>query len=356
VSVGFKEALRRRVGRMLRPGGRAVILLYHRIAEDRSDPYGLCVTPPHFEEHLRVIREVGRPFPLHDLARAMRSGSVPDGAVCITFDDGYVDNLRVAKPLLARGDVPATVFMTTGRAGRDREFWWEELQRAFFEPVELPAGLELTIDGNHRVWRLGSDATYAADDPRRLSAWHVLDEGAPSARHAAFREAYASIRPLAQAERTRVIDTLLAWAGIPVATVRESRRALEPVEVVELASGGLVEIGAHTVNHPALPSQPAEVQREEVARSKADVEAWLGTGVPGFAYPYGLYDDASVAAARDAGFAYACSCDGGPVWRRTEPYLLPRLEVADCDGDRLAELLRWELHGRRPSQQRDGDR
>lgn len=356
MSTSWMESLRRRADRIVRPGGRAVILLYHRVAEDRSDPYGLCVTPAHFAEHLEAVRAVGQPFPLHALARAVIAGTVPDGAVCITFDDGYVDNLRVAKPLLESNDTPATVFMTTGRAGRDREFWWEELQRAFFEPVELPAELELTIGGERRVWRFGTDATYAGDDPRRVAAWHLLDEDTPSLRHAAFREAYASIKPLPQAERTRVLDALLAWAGISRQTVRESRRALEPAEVVELASGGLVEIGAHTVNHPALPSQPADVQREEIARSKADVEAWLGTEVPGFAYPYGLYDDTAVAAARSARFTYACSCDGGPARRGSDPHILPRVEVMDCDGDRLAELLSRELDGRRSRPGRGGAR
>jgi peptidoglycan/xylan/chitin deacetylase (PgdA/CDA1 family) len=348
MSIGWTAGLRRRAGHFLRPGGRAVILLYHRIADDPADPYGLCVTPRHFDEHLEAIRGAGRPMALRELASAMRTANVPDDAICITFDDGYIDNLHVAKPLLARHDVPATVFMTTGRAGRDREFWWDELQRAFFEPVELPAEIEVSVAGGRRAWSFGPDAKYPEDDPRRRIAWHVHDEHSPTMRHAAFREAYMTIQPLPQAERSRVLDGLLTLVGISAADVRDSRRALEPDQMVDLVGDGLVDVGAHTVSHPAMPAQPRAVQHEEAARSKADLEAWLDGEIEGFAYPYGQYDDVSVGAVREAGFAWACSCDGGPARRDTDLHVLPRLEVMECDGDRLAEMLAWELHGRRP--------
>jgi hypothetical protein len=85
----------------------------------QSDPYGLCVPPAQFEEHLMVIREVGRPMRLTDFAAALRNRSLPDRAIAITFDDGYIDNLECAAPLLARHDVPGLVFVTTGAGGRD---------------------------------------------------------------------------------------------------------------------------------------------------------------------------------------------------------------------------------------------
>ena len=336
------DRVRGRVERLLRPGGRAVVLLYHRVGED-LDSYGLCVTPSHFEEHLRVIRRMARPARIGEIADGVRSGRVPDRAVCVSFDDGYVDNLRAAAPILQRYDVPATVFVATGRGGRDREFWWDELERAFLEPARVPERLEMEIGGHRHAWDLGPDADRAPHDARWKQPWHLDDDVAPTRRHAAFRDAHALIKPLAEGERTRVLDALCDWSGIATSQVRPTRRAMTPDEVAELARGGLVDVGAHTVSHPVLPAQAPSVQREEIGQSKDDLEQWLGGPITGLAYPYGDYDDASIAAARDAGFEYACSCIYRAARRGDDPYTLPRVEVRDVTGEELANALRWHL-------------
>lgn len=325
------------------PGGRGAVLLYHRIADEVSDPYGLCVPPAQFEEHLLVIREVGRPMRLSDFAAALRSRSLPDRAIAITFDDGYIDNLESAAPLLAKHDVPALVFVTTGAGGREREFWWDELERVFLQPGELADPVEIEIAGASRRWDLGADRRYTRAQQEAHRGWHLDDEHAPTARHAVFRETYELLQPLDTATRTAALDALLAWAGLDAGAVRAGRRALQPGEVASMVASGIVDVGAHTVNHPALPAQPPHVQQTELTRSKRDLEAWTGRAVHGFAYPYGLYDDSSVAAAREAGFAFACSGVYRPADPTTDLFLIPRIEAPAVGGDELGDILRWQL-------------
>jgi len=101
-------------------GPRATILLHHRVTDSASDPSMLRVTPQRFAEHLQVIREFGHPMRLQELARSLSDGALAEGAICMTFDDGYHDTLYTAK--LEQYDMPGTVFMTTGAIGRSREF------------------------------------------------------------------------------------------------------------------------------------------------------------------------------------------------------------------------------------------
>jgi peptidoglycan/xylan/chitin deacetylase (PgdA/CDA1 family) len=348
MTAGWATRMRRRARQVLWPGGRGIVLLYHRIADEAADPYGLCVSPAHFEEHLRAIRAGGHPVHLGELASGVRAGRVPDRAVCVTFDDGYADNLEVAKPLLEGYEIPATVFVTTGPGGRHREFWWDELERAFFEPDALPETLEIEVAGGLRSWKLGAGATLTSAERARARGWSMLDERVPTPRHGVFREVYYVAQALPEAERTRLLDQLMAWAGIDPSHLRRTHRALEPDELIALRSGGIVEVGAHTVSHPALPTQPPAVQREEITRSKADVERWVGGEVAGFAYPYGQFDDTSVAAARDAGFAYACSCLFEEAWSGSDPYVLPRVVVPDVPGAALSRRLTEAIGSRRP--------
>jgi peptidoglycan/xylan/chitin deacetylase (PgdA/CDA1 family) len=331
--------LRRRLDRTVR-GGRGVVLLYHRIADEVSDPYGLCVSPAHFEQHLQHVREAGQPMSLTEMIRSLRCGAVPDRAICITFDDGYIDNLDHAAPLLQQYDVPATIFVTTGRGGRDREFWWDELERVFMQPGVLPERLDLDLDGQLRSWSLGTAVRYTADDQARCRGWHLNDEDSPTPRHTAFREVYHAIRPLPVAARTAAMDRLLAWAGLQSVDVRHTHAVMEARQVADLARDGLVQIGAHTINHPDLPSQDRATQRVEIDSSKHVLEEWIGAEVSGFAYPYGLYNDESVDAVRASGFDFACAGDHQLVRRRADPLLLPRIDVPIGSGDAVARLLR----------------
>lgn len=335
--------LRLKADRLLLHGARGIVLLYHRVADEASDPFGLCVSPADFEAQLQLVRSEGQPMALTDIAAMLRTGSLPDRAICVTFDDGYLDNFEHAAPLLQRYEVPATIFVTTGGAGRNREFWWDELERIFLQPRRLPESLELEISGQHRTWTLGHDTEYDRECQRQHRGWYLLDPSTPTERHAAFREIYHLIQPLDSETRTRVVDELVSWSGQSPSMVRASHKAMTPEQVSVLASSGLVEIGAHTVTHSALPTLPAPEQRVEIEQSKRELEQWTGKEVLGFAYPYGLYDDSAVTATRSAGFAFACSGIFEPVWRASDPFLLPRIEVTPRDGEAFAQLIRRQL-------------
>src|SRR6185295_16005847 len=90
------------------PEPTALVLMYHRVAEVSADPFSLCVAPERFSEHMDTLRKVAQPLRLQQLAHHLRSGTLPRRSVVVTFDDGYVDNLQKAKPLLERFDIPAT--------------------------------------------------------------------------------------------------------------------------------------------------------------------------------------------------------------------------------------------------------
>src|SRR4030095_8087725 len=98
-----------------RLGPKAVILLYHRVAELDSDPWGLAVSPANFAEQLDVLRDRNCVVAVGEIAAALREkpGRI-SGKVAITFDDGYADNLFAAKPLIEARQLPATIYMTSG--------------------------------------------------------------------------------------------------------------------------------------------------------------------------------------------------------------------------------------------------
>lgn len=329
-------------------GPRAAILLYHRVTEAVTDPYVMRVTPQHFAEHLQMLRKIGYPMRLEEFVHRMRAGKLPDRAICLTFDDGYADNLYTVKPLLEHYDVPATMFTTTGSLGRRREFWWDELERIFLQPGHLPALLQLDLEGQQYTWDLGIYADYSQDDCKRHQTWTMLEPDDthtpcdPTPRHTVLRALDHLIEPMPMARQQEIMDRIRHWATMPP-DVRTAHRALEPDEIVTLAQGGLVTVGAHTAHHLDLSAQPTPVQAEELKQSKAMLESCLGQPVKSFAYPYGLYSKETVALVRETGFAYACACMSRTARRNSNLFLLPRVDVFNWNGDTFAYHLRQQL-------------
>ena len=161
------DALRgavRRYRKQRAPGG--VILMYHHVAQVDADPWCLSVTPENFAQQLNVLRQHTRLISLQQLASAIRTGELVDRSSVITFDDGYADNLHCAKPILERFDVPATVFIVSGRLGEDREFWWDELHQLLMHQELLPPRLDLTLEKDVYSWELGAEREVYEEDGR----------------------------------------------------------------------------------------------------------------------------------------------------------------------------------------------
>jgi peptidoglycan/xylan/chitin deacetylase (PgdA/CDA1 family) len=323
-------------------GAQALILMYHRVVDLPNDPYLLAVRPHHFADHLQIIRRHCFPIKLQQLVKALRDGNIPKRAVVITFDDGYADNLYNAKPLLECYDIPATVFVTTGHVGHLCEFWWDELDRLLLQPGTLPSRLELCLDGRAWQWELGEAATYTTADYQRDRNWHIEREDGPTPRHRLHRSLYQLLHNLTEKHKQQLLDDLRIWAGAqPMG--RPTHRILTRDEVVRLAEGGLIEIGAHTVTHPALARLPVTTQRDEIRWSRAHLEEMLNHPVTSFAYPHGSYTQETLAVVREAGFSSACSSDTEVVRRGADAFQLPRICVRDWDGQTFSRWLRGWL-------------
>jgi len=328
------ENLAARVRRARRQrAGVSLILMYHRVSTPSADPWRLNVTPEHFSEHLDVIRRVAHPVPLATIASDVRGKRVSaPRQVAITFDDGYANNLFEAAPRLAAAGVPGTVFVTTAYVGARDEYWWDVLERIVLHARALPSTLELTLPGGARRWQLGTAAEAGQDVNGTAEAAPV------GTRLHFYRELWAALTPLTPDSRQPALDALAAWAGSDIGP-RESHRPVTLEELTRLASHPQIEIGAHTVTHPKLTQVSPADQRRELVDSRAQLEAMTGRTVAGFCYPSGEWSPAVRAIAQEAGYQYATTVDGEPVWAENDPLSLPRVMVEDWDGDELARRL-----------------
>jgi peptidoglycan/xylan/chitin deacetylase (PgdA/CDA1 family) len=309
-----------------------LILMYHRIAQDALDPWKLCVSPHNFAAQMQVIRRHRQPMPLAELTRHLQQGHCPRGAIVVTFDDGYRDNLLAALPVLEAHDVPATVFCAAGFIGGDEPFWWDRLAALLLAPERLPATLALDVNGWRWQKDLGPAVGYGAAE--RASDRSATSD---SPRLTFYREVWSRLRPLTDGDRALALAAVAQWSA--GAAVAEAPIALSHEQLRALAASPLIEIGAHSVTHAALPALAPQAQRDEIAHSKAQLEAMVGRPVLHFAYPFGDQSADTAALIRDAGFHSSCTTEHGAVRAGNDLFQLPRIAVGNCDGETLAASL-----------------
>jgi peptidoglycan/xylan/chitin deacetylase (PgdA/CDA1 family) len=334
--------LREKLGaRLLRPERGGVILAYHRIADVRLDPSGLSVSPSRFEAHMEGLARWARPRRLEALHPGGGETALRLTAA-VTLDDGYADNLTLAKPILERYGIPATVFLPSGAVGRGTDFWWDELEALVFGPHPLPRMLDMSV-GEERIRLRTRDDGGVQDRSGRYRTWLVWRGAAKTPRQRLYTRLWRVLVACPAAEQRAALDALAAWVGIP--TPPAAHPTLDAVGIRRLLDGGLVELGAHTVSHPFLPARPPAAQREEIEESRQRLEEAVGRRASAFSYPYGAHDETTVALVRDAGFERAVTTAFGAVTPSSDPYRLPRLSILDWDTDKFRGIVtRYLLH------------
>jgi peptidoglycan/xylan/chitin deacetylase (PgdA/CDA1 family) len=311
-------------------GRRGVVLMYHRIADVADNRRGLAVSPRHFEEQMAVLSQWARPVPLSELA-ARRRPSGDRVQVAVTFDDGYADNFVCARPVLERYGVPATFFIVSGLVGSGQAYWWDVLEHAVSGAAPLPARFDLEIAGQACDWSI---------TPRPwTSTFRGLPEAGTELSASELSDAVLHLLlPLSLAEKEAAARRVAAWSG-RVFEPRPEDLPMTPAEVATLAHSPLFTIGAHTVSHPMLARLSAEAQAEEIRGSRVALEALTGAGVTTLAYPHGDCSAVTIAAAKGAGIAIACTTQPRVVDRWTAPLEVPRFKVRDWTGEEFGHRL-----------------
>ena len=324
--------------------GAPLVLLYHSVARTLSDPWGVRVQPRNFAEQMTVLREHAHPMSLPEFHAALDAGAVPARAVVVTFDDGYVDNLLVAKPVMIRHRVPGTVFVASGYVGSSREYWWDELDRLLLSPGALPRHFTVAVGDNTFNADLQGDASLSLLKAWRSRRWRGWQAACPTRRHPVYRDLWELLRKATTAQREAALESLRIKFNRREGG-RPTHRCVTLPQLRELAADGLIEIGAHTATHPSLGAISVDDQRREISESKAALEGMLQKAITSFAYPFGSKDDysqATIDLLKWAAFSRACSNFPEAISPQTDRFQLPRRVVQDWDGrEFIAWLEKW---------------
>jgi peptidoglycan/xylan/chitin deacetylase (PgdA/CDA1 family) len=287
------------------------ILIYHRVLAHKDPLMPGEIDCADFDEQMGLLKASCNVLSLTAAVGHLRAGTLPPRAACITFDDGYADNVEQALPILQRHGLQATFFVATGFLNGGR-MWNDtviELVRAAPGPMFDASAIGL---GQHAV-------------------------NTPAQRARAVPALIGKLKYLPLEQRAAQVAQLATALDLPLPTTL----MMSDEQVRQLHRAGM-EIGGHTVNHPILSRLTPEQARIEMAAGKATLEAVIGAPVRLFAYPNGKpkedYHAGHVAMARELGFEGAVSTAWGAQKGEADVFQLPRF--APWDRSPLRFVLR----------------
>lgn len=302
--------------------GKLSVLLFHKVPRQANPLVPQEIDLAAFTNALEAARSLFRIIPLSDAVTALRAGTLPSRAACITFDDGYRDWALGAVPVLQRLQIHATFFITTGQF-RGLPVWSERILHAVSAAPAAREVLDLGVQG--------------------LSGLRMVSAGD---RQASIARIEARLKYMPLAEREPALQCLEELCEVR----RDAVEVMPESEVRALHSTGF-GIGSHTVAHPILAHCSGDEAYREIAEAREHLEGMVGGRIDGFAYPNGIpakdFDASHVEMVRRAGYRYAVTTGWGTASTGTSPFQIPRFTPWGPTFGRMAWQLARNL--RRPA-------
>ncbi len=276
---------------------RLSILIFHRVLPVADPLFSGDMDAGRFDALAAHLKKRFNVLPLERAIESLREGSLPSRALCLSFDDGYADNLKVAAPILRKHGVPAIVFVAT--AYLDGGCMWNDI---VLEACRNSMRPDLDL-----AWLGLGIRSLATPEDRRAVANDLLE----TLKYQEFSRRDEWARKVAQVAGTELPRNLMLASS-----------ALRDFEQFGIA------IGAHTRRHPILANSPNPIAWDEISEGRRELQELLGAPVGVFAYPNGKpgldFTAEHVRMVREAGFSAAVTTAHGAATARSDVYQLPR--------------------------------
>ncbi len=293
-----------------RPDG-AIILMYHSVASDEVAPalnLRTRISPALFASQMEYLSKHRKVISLSQLVDQIKSGASPTaGTVCITFDDGYLDNLTIAAPILAEYGLPATLYLATGYVERSESQWVDRLHWLITQRTR--DALQIEGLNNGKTVLAASHAFATAMEQLH----HRLLEASAEERKALLDEMEIQLKPEGKPPRLT-----LNWDE-----VRDLCRRYPQFE-----------IGGHTREHVDLQKYTGATAHAEIGGCAEDIRRELSQQPQHFSFPYGRWCTDTRQDVIASGWQSAVGVNTPlRVGGESDRYAIPRIEAPQSMSD-----------------------
>ena len=281
------------------------VLCYHGAStndEHLYEPF-LFIQPEVFERRMRILQRLGLPVvSLESATQMLNTGSVQNGEVAITFDDGWKSTLTHLAPTLKSFGFPASLFVTTYYCVRQQDVF----NVVVWYMTTMTQRTQVHLEGVHP----------------EIDGYYDLMQGRHDTAIRWIRFAETNFAP---AERHGVLEKFAGALGMDLeAVLRDDRfKFMSAEEIARIEKDYDIDVQLHTHRH-SLPATSAQDCVDEVEENRKLLDEWTGKRCTQFCYPSGAYEPQHLEWLEGMGIQSAVTCDEGLNEPRGNPLLIKR--------------------------------
>lgn len=196
------------------------------------------------------------------------------GAVSITYDDGTINQFRIARPLMNERDLPGTFYIPTGAipgSEHKGEFVGRPVEEIIAETPDVPTNEDNFFERASAVRYLGYEDTHTY----HREAGSLYEQGEVEKAYDVIDEVYRKVRNGEHARKDGSWPYPLSPYVYSVIVV-EPGGELVTWDQLQSYDGNFHEFGSHTVTHPYLAVLDEANLKYELEKSKEEIRARLG--------------------------------------------------------------------------------
>lgn len=287
------------------------ILLYHGVYSDKSElsyknSSGKHISESEFSKQIKYVKENFNIISLNQISDAIEGKiKLENDSVAITFDDGFLNNYEVARPVLEKYKVPTTFYISTGFIGSSDLMWTDKLESMIVKNYDSIINLDLGEIGSFSLKSINQNIKEFLGIKLKLK---MLED---SHKNKILKDIEGQLKTKSEGHD---LYKFMNWD-----------------QVREMNKSDLFDFGAHTVNHISLAKAPTSIMQQQITESISDINKELGVNCNLFSYPEGQEDDFNeeVIAFLKINNIKFCptAIEGYNIIGKTNPYYLKRFMV-----------------------------
>lgn len=204
----------------------------------------------------------------------------------ITFDDGDISFYNNAFPIIKKHKIHVSIYVSPLMAKDRKNFWFQEVSG--YNEEKLLEIIKKVTNINIEHFQSGE------------------------------------IKKLLKTLQLEVIEEIIKLYQKETNTPPKSPMNMTEKQLIEVKSSGLVNIGAHTLNHPILTNETNAIAISEIAGSIDLLNDVLNCETRYFVYPNGAYGEREMNILRDKGIKLAFTTKRDKISSLQNPLSIPR--------------------------------